>query len=276
MRSTKIGHTQSRRAARSPSLLLFCFVAALFLRSHAAAQKSPAPKQSLPNPIFVIVIDPAHGGADTGARLADGVSEKDSNLALAQKLHALLDEHGFTVIATRKAAEGEAEADLTADARAAIANHAHAQACLVLHATATGNGIHLFTSSLTPAPPPDATHPARAFTPWETAQASSVKKSIALAAELNAAFTQAEIPVTVGRTLLPPLDSMTCPVVAVEIAPLLPKDSHTHPSAHQDADNPEYSERVAETLTWALQQWRNHTAGVPILDQSLNPQGAKH
>ncbi len=32
--------------------------------------------------------------------------------------------------------------------RAGIANHASASACLILHATATGTGVHLFTSSL--------------------------------------------------------------------------------------------------------------------------------
>jgi hypothetical protein len=61
-----------------------------------------------------------------------------------------------------------------ANRRAEIANHANAQACLSLHASESGSGVHLFVSSLAPIEP-------TRFTPWRTAQAAWVTRSLALA-----------------------------------------------------------------------------------------------
>jgi N-acetylmuramoyl-L-alanine amidase len=253
------------------SMPLLCLLASMAFAVPPVAPQpnnpaAPAAFVIAPAAAFVILIDPAHGGADPGARLADGAAEKDANIELAQRLRALLEERGFTVVTTRPLLPtGQPETELTSDQRAAVANHAHAQACLILHATATGNGLHLFNSSLAPQ---DPTHAARVFTDWQTAQSASITRSIALASEINAAFTHTGIPVTVGRTYLPPMDSMTCPVVAVEVAPFTPKNSHDH----KDPDDPGYSQRVAETLVWSLEQWRSHVTGNPALDDSLNPE----
>ncbi len=236
-------------------MLLLAF---LFSSQILHTQTRPSPAAA-----FVVVLDPAHGGADSGAHLSDGATEKDVTLALANRLRNLLEERGFTVIMTRNS-----DADLSDTQRAALANRAHAQACLLLHATSSGSGIHLFNSSLAPA---DATAPHRSFTPWETAQAGSITRSIALAAEINAAFSaltgRNAIPVTLGRTYLRPMDSLTCAAVAVEVAPLNAKDPHDR----KEADSPDSIDRVARTLAWSLQQWRSHSTGAPQMDDSLNP-----
>jgi len=230
---------------------LFLLIASIHQHMVVAAIAPPTNKPQQPSP-FVVVLDPAHGGTDNGAHLPDGTAEKDFTLSLAAHLRTLLEGRGFTVVITRSAATaGQDAPDVTADERATLANHAHAQACLILHATAIGNGIHLFNSSLAPL---DNAHTAR-FTPWETAQAGSVTRSIQLAAELNAAFERSGIPVTVGRTYLRPMDNMTCPAVAVEVAPLTPKDSHDR----KGPDDAAYFEQVAETLALSLDQWRIHT-----------------
>ncbi len=49
----------------------------------------------------IIIIDPGHGGVDTGAIGVDGVFEKDLNLEISLILGELLREHGFTVVYTR-------------------------------------------------------------------------------------------------------------------------------------------------------------------------------
>lgn len=49
----------------------------------------------------VIVLDAGHGGIDSGTSGADGTREKDINLAIAQKLEALLNGMGFQVVMTR-------------------------------------------------------------------------------------------------------------------------------------------------------------------------------
>jgi hypothetical protein len=58
--------------------------------------------------------------------------------------------------------------------------------------------------------------------------------------------------VTLGRIALPGIDSMTCPVVAVEIAPVLASNK----SVTVGLDDPNYQARVAEALAAALVEWR--------------------
>ena len=50
---------------------------------------------------FNIIIDAGHGGEDGGAVGADGIYEKNINLAIAQKLKNLLELSGYKVIMTR-------------------------------------------------------------------------------------------------------------------------------------------------------------------------------
>lgn len=193
----------------------------------------------------VVVLDPAHGGADAGAHLAfsDGSNqdEKAFTLALSTRLRALLAARGFMVYTTR-----DGDLSIEASQRAVVANHTRAQACLSLHATTSGSGIHLYISSLTP--PSDAVRvPA-----WKTAQSTYVTRSLALAGVINAAMTNASLSVTLGRTALPGMDSMTCPAVAVEVAPS-PAGKQT-PGA---LDDPAYQARVASALAAALVQWRS-------------------
>jgi N-acetylmuramoyl-L-alanine amidase len=147
---------------------------------------------------------------------------------------------GIQVVTTR-----DSDATVEPYRRAEIANHAHAQACLSLHASESGSGIHLFTSSLAPA------QPAR-FTPWKTAQAVWVTRSLALAGELNSALLHAGMSVNLGRTSLPVIDSMTCPAVAIEIAPERGADHKTTVGL----DDKNYQASVATALAAALVEWR--------------------
>ena len=48
-----------------------------------------------------VAIDSGHGGIDPGKISADGILEKDVNLAIASKLKILLEQSGITVIMTR-------------------------------------------------------------------------------------------------------------------------------------------------------------------------------
>jgi N-acetylmuramoyl-L-alanine amidase len=205
----------------------------------AAAQQS-APFSSTGQSGFVVVLDAAHGGSDTGGHLASGQWEKNVTLALSVRLRSLLAVRGIQVVTTR-------ESDTTVDQfqRTAIANHAHAQACLSLHASASGSGVHLFTSSLALAQP-------QRLPAWKTAQSPWVTRSLVLAGELNSALQHAGMNVTLGRTALPALDSMTCPAVAVEIAP----ERISGQSFRSRLDNPVYQAHVASALAAALLEWR--------------------
>jgi N-acetylmuramoyl-L-alanine amidase len=216
-----------------------------------AIAPAPAPAPVPVQKQFVIVLDPAHGGDDTGARLSDQVLEKNIVLSLSYRLRSLLAARGFTVITTRDSDTGNIP---TNDQRAEIANHANAMACLLLHATATGNGIHLFNSSLAPAPAPQSS--AR-FQPWDAAQAAYIQQSLQFTGELHSALDRSGIPVLLGRTFLRPLDNLTCPAVAVEVAPLAATGNS---SAASPADAA-YQQRIAEAIAWALVDWRSHSGG---------------
>jgi N-acetylmuramoyl-L-alanine amidase len=222
------------------SLHRLSVIAAILIAVPSVAQQAP-PAPVAPPPRFVVVLDAAHGGDDTGGHLADGQLEKALTLALSMRLRSLLGARGIQVATTR-------ESDIAVDPnkRAEIANRAQAQACLSLHASESGSGVHLYASSLAPIR-------AVRFAPWKTAQAAWVTRSLAMEGTLNSALLHAGMSVTLGRTSLPPMDSMTCPAVAVEIAPELDKDKKIVSAL----DDPAYQARVATALAAALLEWRS-------------------
>jgi N-acetylmuramoyl-L-alanine amidase len=63
--------------------------------------------------------------------------------------------------------------------------------------------------------------------------------------------------VTLGRTDLPTIDSMSCPAVAVEVAPQRVSDA----SKATGLDDPAVQTRVAEALAAALVEWRAEAKG---------------
>jgi N-acetylmuramoyl-L-alanine amidase len=199
-----------------------------------------------PTPRTIILLDPAHGGPDTGAHLPNNLLEKDITLAFATRLRALLATTGFTIISTRDA---DPTVPFSTDQRAEIANHAHPAACLILHVTDSGNGIHVVSSTLNPLRDPEEPHPT---IPWNTAQSASVIQSLSLANEIGLALQQAKLPVILSRASIRPLDNLTCPAVAIEIAPLTPAGST--PTQLTDAT---YQQNIAKTIAAGLTAWRS-------------------
>ncbi|MGC1462119.1 MAG: N-acetylmuramoyl-L-alanine amidase [Terracidiphilus sp.] len=221
---------------------------ALALAIPALAQAPPAPANR-----FVVVLDAAHGGDDSGGTLKDqsGAAnpEKIITLALSVRLRSLLAARGISVVTTR-------ESDTTVDdnRRAEIANHAKPQACLSLHATASGSGIHIFASSLAPSQP-------SSIVAWKTAQAAWVTRSLALAGDLNSALLHAGMTVTIGRTALSTIDSMACPAIAIEIAPEIASQN----AQPVNPDDTGYQTRVAQALAAAILEWRSNASRTEAL-----------
>lgn len=220
-------------------------------RRHIAARLTLAILASLipiaaqtqqPTPRTLILLDPAHGGPDTGAHLPNNLLEKDITLAFAARLRGLLSTSGFTVISTH---ETDPLVPFTTDQRAEIGNHAHPTACLILHATASGTGVHVVTSALTP---DDFADP-HATIPWNTAQSASISQSLSLANEIGLALQQAKLPVILSRASLRPLDNLTCPAVAIEIAPLNPAATPVTESAYQ--------QNIGRAIAAGLASWRS-------------------
>ena len=239
-------------------LALLCGTVSLLAQSPSqppVQPPAPAPVQSpapsvptapVPTPVpapprVVVVLDAAHGGDDLGGKLIDGQDEKAVDLAFSVRLRSLLAARGFQVITTR-----EQDRTLSPTERAETANRANAQGCISLHAAESGYGVHIFTSSLTPAQ--STAH----FTAWKTAQSVAVSRSLALAGVLNSAFNQAGINVTLSRTTLPGIDSMTCPAVVLELAP----ERDTGHKIVSEPGNADYQSRIAQIIAAALLQWK--------------------
>jgi N-acetylmuramoyl-L-alanine amidase len=104
-----------------------------------AARGKPAPGPTLAQQLGLnigrIVIDPGHGGKDTGAVSRSGLYEKDVVLALAKSVKGALEaETGCQVMLTRTG-----DATLSLEERTAFANAAKADLFLSIHANAHEN-----------------------------------------------------------------------------------------------------------------------------------------
>src|SRR5581483_7458556 len=194
-----------------------------------------------------IVIDPGHGGSDSGSRISDNIVEKEVTLALAFRMRSLLTARGFNVVLTRqddKAANPNPPfAPLSLDDRVGIANHERPSACIFLHATSSGSGVHLYTSELPPAP---GELPAA---PWLTLQAPWVTESQQLAGRIGDALNRSHIPLVNGSASIRPVDSATCPALVFELAPRT-----------DDADSinaADYQQTVAPAAATALILWKD-------------------
>ena len=96
---------------------------------YAAANQGNLPRAGL----NMVVLDPAHGGTDPGARGAQGVRESDLVLDLAFQVRRALEAQGFQVIQTRSGNENP-----SFDDRSAMANAQRGAVFVTLHISSTG------------------------------------------------------------------------------------------------------------------------------------------
>ena len=81
-----------------------------------------------------VVLDPGHGGSDSGAVGVDGTTEKALNMRLSKKVEALLRQKGYNVIMTRTRDEFIKLYD-----RANMANDANADIFMSIHFNSAGS-----------------------------------------------------------------------------------------------------------------------------------------
>jgi N-acetylmuramoyl-L-alanine amidase len=94
-----------------------------------------------------VVVDPGHGGHDTGTVGADGTREKDVALAVAKKLRTVLTEQGLEVVLTR-----ETDRFVRLEERARLANVARGDLFISIHCNSLPQrhirGIETYTLNL--------------------------------------------------------------------------------------------------------------------------------
>lgn len=207
----------------------------------AAVPSTPAPQAAPPQaapppPVYtgpIIVLDPAHGGTDTGARGEDGVIEKDLVLDYARMARSELESQGFHVLLTRNDDLNPSYAD-----RAAIANARRNAIFISLHVSSTGpfrtvrtyyyqfgsapNGSPAATDATVNAP-----HPA--LVSWDDAQIQYVDASHRLADALQAQLAQqfTGSPPTALPAAVRELRSVDAPAVAIEVSSVSVKDANS-------------------------------------------------
>jgi N-acetylmuramoyl-L-alanine amidase len=98
--------------------------------SVAMTPQAPPPRPPVPTPgVQTIVIDPGHGGTETGAISTSGTAEKELTLLLAQALKRRLEDRlGVRVVLTR-----DEDASLPLTTRTALANQFKADLFLSIH-----------------------------------------------------------------------------------------------------------------------------------------------
>src|SRR5216117_2162298 len=69
-------------------------------RAKSAAEPKAAQPSAAPGPFAVVVLDPGHGGQDSGA-MCGGVIEKDLTLDVARRIDRVLDAEGIATLMTR-------------------------------------------------------------------------------------------------------------------------------------------------------------------------------
>jgi N-acetylmuramoyl-L-alanine amidase len=80
-----------------------------------------------------VVLDPAHGGTDLGARGTGGIHESDIVLEFAAQVRTALESQGFQVVQTR-----QGNANPSFDDRSAMANAQRGSIFVTLHIASTG------------------------------------------------------------------------------------------------------------------------------------------
>src|SRR5579872_94430 len=214
----------------------------------------PAPQQLEPPPVnpahgppaFWVMIDPGHGGDDPGAVLGDKLIEKEITLALARRLKSELQERGIPAHLLR-----DGDVTLSLEQRAQTANEQHASVYVALHAGLPGSGVRVYAPALASSPPLSSGR----FLPWGDAQANSLARSQELAQTIVGELDKKSITALKLATPIRPLNNVTAPAVAVELAP--------DPDNMQDIMAQKFQSTVAAGIAAGIAQLRPRLEGQP-------------
>jgi N-acetylmuramoyl-L-alanine amidase len=220
-------YPQRVKKALCPALFLFLTVltaAAVLLAA------GPAPAQApLPRNLAVVVIDPAHGGSDTGARGSGGTIESEVVVDFGRAIRVALEAQGFRAVLTR-----EGNQNPSFDARAALVNGLPDAVFITLHVSSTGTPgtVHAYFCSILPAPaaasPPSPAATGRPAPPrrpaglleWDRAQEPYVELSrrLALLVQIQLALRFQGSPETPSSAPVRQLRTVAAPAIAIEVS----------------------------------------------------------
>jgi N-acetylmuramoyl-L-alanine amidase len=192
----------------------FVLVSPALLGQHALVptpgNQTPAAVQAAPaQHVLLIMIDAAHGGSEPGAALNAAIPEKDVTLSIARRLREQLAARGIPAQLIR-----DSDATMSTDQRAQIINAAHPELYIAIHATSQGNGMRIYSAML-----PAGGDDSGPFVAWETAQSSARSRSQWAQDQIATAIHKTGFPLRSLIAPLRPLNNVTVPALAIEIAP---------------------------------------------------------
>jgi N-acetylmuramoyl-L-alanine amidase len=178
-----------------------------------AAPATPTPARTAPSVgLNIVVLDPAHGGVDLGARGTEGIHESDVVLQFAAQVRRALEGQGFQVIQTRDGNENP-----SFDDRSARANAQRGAVFITLHVASTGLAGTVRTYVMPESP---ALRDPSGLIPWDQAQAPFVPLSRKLGDLVQAEFAKRfkGSPDTAQAAPVRQLRTTAAPAIAVEIS----------------------------------------------------------
>lgn len=187
-------------------------------------------------------IDPAHGGEERGAALSETIAEKNVTLGFARLLRHELEQRGFAVTMPR-----DGDTTLTLDQRASSANSAGAGIYIGLHAVSQGMGAAIYTALL----PVEGTS-SGVFQPWNAAQSPVLPVSRSISAAIVTEMQKREFQVHSSSVSLRPLNNLSMPAVAVELAP--------GANGVDDLTSANYQQRAASAIADGINSIRDRLA----------------
>ncbi len=213
-----------------------------------AAAPQPTPAAPVPSAVprhYFAVVDASHGGDDHGETLSNTLLEKDVTVALARSLRQELESRGIPTVVLR-----DSDANLSPDQRATFANANHAAIFITVHASSSGHGVRVYTALL----PLDGDDRG-IFRAWATSQHASLPLSQITANAVAAEFQRRQIPVRTLTAPLRPLNNVTGPAIAVEVAP--------QGSDSSQLTAPDYQQLVTSAVATAIAATRDQLGGAP-------------
>jgi len=206
----------------------------------------------------IVVLDPAHGGTDSGARGSAGIREADIVLELAAQVRHGLESQGFQVLQTRSSNENP-----SFDDRSALANAQTGAIFVSLHVSSTGlpGTVRTYTMADMPLPPTTG-----GLIPWDQAQASYLPLSRKLGDAVQGELTQRfkGSPMNVQSAYVRQLRTTAAPAIAVELSSVAMEDK---------ADLDRMLPGVADAIVRGIVTFRPSyvTPGVPGIAPGAKP-----
>jgi N-acetylmuramoyl-L-alanine amidase len=160
----------------------------------------------------IVVLDPAHGGIDPGARGTGGIRESEVTLAFVAQIRRALESQGLQVVQTRTGNE-----DPSFDDRSAIANAQRGAVFVTVHISSTGlpGTARVYVNSDLP----PLSNPA-GLIPWDEAQAPFLQLSRKLGDTVQALLAQQfrGSPSSAQTAPVRQLRTTAAPAIAVEVS----------------------------------------------------------